>query len=30
METRDFTLLYGGAAKFSFEMTAEEYEEVSY
>ena len=29
METRDFTLLYGGAAKFSFEMTAEEYKEAA-
>ena len=29
METRDFTLLYGGAAKFSFEMTPEEYKEAA-
>ena len=29
METGDFTLLYGGAAKFSYEMTPEEYKEAS-
>lgn len=29
METRDFTLLYGGAAKFSYEMTPKEYQEAA-